>query len=283
MKNTKSIVSIVIVLLALFSLYATWRYYLYLPWTRDGRIRAKIVTIAPDVSGFVTKMYVSDNQKVKKGQLIFTIDDQRYTATLAGKEAELKHAMIEWQLANKQYLRRIKLGRDNSISREELDNYTMQEKLRKADLEKAKAEAEIAKINLDRTKIYTPAGGTINNIDLRQGNYVVASKPVMSLVKTDSFYVTGYFEETKLPHIKIGDKAKIELMSGGSPLYGHVVSIGKAVADNNTDVNNQLLPKVQQTYDWVRLSKRIPVDITLDVIPNNIELVSGMNATVTIK
>ena len=214
-KNTKSIVSIVIVLLALFSLYAIWRYYLYSPWTRDSRIRAKIVTIAPDVSGFVTKMYVSDNQKVKKGQLIFTIDDQRYTATLAGKEAELKHAIIEWQLANKQYLRRIKLGRDNSISKEELDNYAMQEKLRKADLEKAKAEAEIAKINLDRTKIYTPADGTINNIDLRQGNYVVASKPVMSLVKTDSFYVTGYFEETKLPHIKIGDKAKIELMSGG--------------------------------------------------------------------
>ncbi|APD50781.1 efflux RND transporter periplasmic adaptor subunit [Francisella hispaniensis] len=282
-KNTKSIVSIAIVLLALFSLYAMWQYYLYSPWTRDGRIRAKIITIAPDVSGFVTKMYVSDNQKVKKGQLIFTIDDQRYAATLEGKEAELKHAMIEWHLAEKQYSRRIRLGRDDSISREELDDYAMQEKLRKADLEKAKAEAELAKINLDRTKVYAPADGTINNIDLRQGNYVVSSKPVMSLVKAGSFYVTGYFEETKLPHIKIDDKAKIILMSGGSPLYGHVISIGKAVADNNTDVNNQLLPKVQETYDWVRLSKRIPVDIALDKVPSNIELVSGMNATVTIK
>ena len=282
-KNTKSIVSIVIVLLALFSLYTMWQYYLYSPWTRDGRIRAKIITIAPDVSGFVTKMYVSDNQKVKKGQLIFTIDDQRYAATLESKEAELKHAMIEWQLANKQYLRRIRLGRDESISKEELDDYEMQEKLRKADLEKAKAEVELTKINLDRTKIYAPADGTINNIDLRQGNYVVSSKPVMSLVKADSFYVTGYFEETKLPHIKIGNKAKIVLMTGGAPLYGHVISIGKAVADNNTDVNSQLLPKVQETYDWVRLSKRIPVDIALDIIPNNVELVSGMNATVTIK
>ncbi|AJI44549.1 HlyD family secretion protein [Francisella tularensis subsp. novicida] len=282
-KSTKSIISIIIILLALFSLYAMWQFYLYSPWTRDGRIRAKIITIAPDVSGFVTNMYVSDNQKVKKGQLIFTIDAQRYTATLESKEAELKHAMIEWQLAEKQYLRRIKLGRDQSISKEELDDYSMQEKLKKADLEKAKAEAELAKINLDRTKIYAPADGTINNIDLRQGNYVASSKPVMSLVKAGSFYVTGYFEETKLPHIKIGDKAKIILMSGGEPLYGHVISIGKAVADNNTDVNNQLLPKVQQTYDWVRLSKRIPVDIALDKVPSNIELVSGMNATVTIK
>ncbi|MDE5023016.1 HlyD family efflux transporter periplasmic adaptor subunit, partial [Francisella tularensis subsp. holarctica] len=78
----------------------------------------------------------------------------------------------------------------------------------------AKAEAELAKINLDRTKIYSHADGTINNSDLRQGNYVVSSKPVMSLVKAGSFYVAGYFEETKLPHIKIGDKAKIILMSG---------------------------------------------------------------------
>lgn len=132
-KNTKSIISIIIILFALFSLYAMWQYYLYSPWTRYGRIRAKIITIAPDVSGFVTNMYVSDNQKVKKGQLIFTIDDQRYAATLEGKEAELKHAMIEWQLAEKQYLRRIRLGRDDSISREELDDYAMQEKLRKAE------------------------------------------------------------------------------------------------------------------------------------------------------
>ncbi|MDE5035568.1 HlyD family secretion protein, partial [Francisella tularensis] len=96
--------------------------------------------------------------------------------------------------------------------------------------EKAKSEAELAKINLHRTKIYDHADGTINNIDLRQGNYVVSSKPVMYLVKAGSFYVTGFFEETKLPHIKIGDKANIILLSGGEPLYGHVISIGKAVA-----------------------------------------------------
>ncbi|MDE4988474.1 HlyD family secretion protein, partial [Francisella tularensis subsp. holarctica] len=78
-------------------------------------------------------------------------------------------------------------------------------------------------------------------------------------------------------------KAKLILMSGGEPLFGNVISIVKAVADNNTDVNNQLLTKVQETYDWVRLSKRIPVDIALDKEPINTELVSGMNATVTIK
>lgn len=188
-----------------------------------------------------------------------------------------------WELADRQYQRREQLGKDGSISLDTLDEYHMQVKLKKADLEKAKAETRLAKINLDRTSVYAPADGTINNIELRQGNYVVAAKPVMSLVEANSFYVTGYFEETKLPNIKIGDKANIELMSGGELLHGHVISIGKAVADNNTDVNSQLLPKVQQTYDWVRLSKRIPVDIALDVIPKSVNLISGINATVTIQ
>lgn len=187
-----------------------------------------------------------------------------------------------WELADRQYQRREQLGKDGSISLDTLDEYHMQVKLKSRSW-KAKAEARLAKINLDRTSVYAPADGTINNIELRQGNYVVAAKPVMSLVEANSFYVTGYFEETKLPNIKIGDKANTELMSGGELLHGHVISIGKAVADNNTDVNSQLLPKVQQTYDWVRLSKRIPVNIALDVIPKSVNLIFGINATVTIQ
>ncbi|GMN88869.1 efflux RND transporter periplasmic adaptor subunit [Francisella sciaenopsi] len=282
-RKTKSLVSMIIIILAMFSLYSIWQYYFYSPWTRDGRIRAKIITIAPDVSGFVTKIYVADNQKVKKGDLIFSIDDERYVASFEEKEALLEHALIEWKLSQKQYNRREQLGKTGAISKEELDDYLMQEKLKRAALGKAKADLQMAKINLNRSKVYAPVSGTINNIDLRQGNFVTAEKPVMSIVEEDSFYATGYFEETKLPNIKIGKKAKIQLMSGESPMYGHVISIGRAVADDNTNVNSQLLPKVQQTYDWVRLSKRIPVDISLDKIPKNITLVSGVNTTITIK
>lgn len=282
-RKTKSLVSMIIIILATFSLYSIWQYYFYSPWTRDGRIRAKIITIAPDVSGFVTKIYVADNQKVKKGDLIFSIDDERYVASFEEKEALLEHALIEWKLSQKQYNRREQLGKTGAISKEELDDYLMQEKLKKAALGKAKADLQMAKINLNRSKVYAPVSGTINNIDLRQGNFVTAEKPVMSIVEEDSFYATGYFEETKLPNIKIGKNAKIQLMSGDPPMYGHVISIGRAVADDNTNVNSQLLPKVQQTYDWVRLSKRIPVDISLDKIPKNITLVSGVNTTITIK
>lgn len=175
-----------------------------------------------------------------------------------------------------------KLGKTGSISREELDDYLMTVKLKQAALEKAKADFLTADINLKRTRIYAPVSGTINNIDLRQGNYVNAGKPVMSIIEKDSFYVTGYFEETKIPNIRIGEKAEIQLMSGGKPLYGYVTGIGKAIADDNTSLNSQLLPKVQETFDWVRLSKRIPVDISLTVIPKDIDLIAGMNASVKI-
>nr|WP_245323107.1 HlyD family efflux transporter periplasmic adaptor subunit [Francisella sp. LA112445] len=168
------------------------------------------------------------------------------------------------------------------MSREELDDYLMTVKLKQAALEKAKADFLTADINLKRTRIYAPVSGTINNINLRQGNYVNAGKPVMSIIEKNSFYTTGYFEETKIPNIKIGKKAEVQLMSGGKPLYGYVTGIGKAIADDNTSLNSQLLPKVQETYDWVRLSKRIPVDISLIQIPKNANLVAGMNASVKI-
>ncbi|ASG68059.1 efflux transporter periplasmic adaptor subunit [Francisella halioticida] len=281
-KKIKLLFSVIIIIFAILSLYSIWQYYFYSPWTRDARIRAKIITVAPDVSGFVTKVYVKDIQKVKKGDLIFSIDDVRYIADFKEKEAIVDHAKLSLELAQQQYNRRKRLGKSGAISKEELDDYLMTVKLKKAALEKANADFLLTEINLRRTRVYAHTDGTVYNINLRQGNYVTATKPVMSIIEKNSFYVTGYFEETKIPNIKIEEKAEIQLIAGGKPLYGHVIGIDKAVADNNTSLNSQLLPKVQDTYDWVRLLKRIPVDISLEVIPENINLVAGMNASVKI-
>ncbi|QSA20441.1 HlyD family secretion protein, partial [Vibrio furnissii] len=144
----------------------------------------------------------------------------------------------------------------------------------------AKAQLHSAQINLDRTQVHAPADGTLINLNLREGNYVSQGSSVISLVKANSFYVTGYFEETKLPLIKVGQTAKISLMSGGEPLTGSVVSIGKAIADSNTSSNGQLLPQVQQTFNWVRLAQRIPVDIKLDPMPEGINISAGMTVSI---
>ncbi|WKE65675.1 HlyD family secretion protein [Gallaecimonas kandeliae] len=259
-----------------------WNHYLYSPWTRDGRVRAEVVTIAPDVSGWVTQLAVKDNQAVHKGDLLFTIDDTRYKADIAQAEAQLEHQRYAWELAKHQYERRKQLGGRSAISDEDLETYRINTELAAASVEQAQSQLDIDRINLERTEIRATDDGTLINLGLRKGNYVNKGTPVLSLVKKGSFYVTGYFEETKLQLVHVGQKATVKLMSGAPALTGQVVSIASGIADSNTTGNNQLLPQVQQTFNWVRLAQRIPVDIKLDPLPEGVVLSAGMTASISL-
>lgn len=268
------------VVVAIFLGNWIWQHYLYSPWTRDGRIRAHVITIAPDVSGWVNDIRVSDNQDVKQGDVIFTVDDARYRATIAELEAKVENKKYAWELAKHQYSRRETLTNKQLISEETAESARITTELAKSNYTLAQAELASAQINLDRTVVTAPADGSIINLTLRVGNYVSQGNSVLSLVKANSFYVTGYFEETKIPLIKLGQKAKITLMSGGKALTGTVTSIGEAIADSNTTANSQLLPQVQQTFNWVRLAQRIPVDIQLDDYPDDLNLSAGMTVSI---
>ncbi|MEN8279502.1 HlyD family secretion protein [Acinetobacter baumannii] len=274
----KFFISIVLIVISIFVLNWIWSHYLYTPWTRDGRVRANIITIAPDISGWVTQLKVADNQDIKKGEIIFSMDPERYAAEVTERRAKMQHALEAWNLAKAQYKRRSSLG--DAISDEELDNAKMNAKLAKSEYELAKAELQTAKINLLRTNIYAPNDGTITNISLREGNYVTQGQPALSIVEKDSFYVTGYFEETKLPLIKVGQKAKLTLMDQSEPLTGTVRSIARGISNNNTNTDQQLLPSVEQAFTWVRLAQRIPVNISIDHIPRNTILSAGMTVSI---
>ena len=272
--------TILVVTAALFAGRWVWNDYMHTPWTRDGRIRSDIVTIAPDVSGWVTHLNVKDGQSIKKGELLFSVDNKRYQATLEKSQANTENALYSWQLAKHKYARRVELKSQKAISEEDLEATRINTKIAEANYQLAKAEQTLAQLNLDRTNITAPVSGQIINLNLRQGNYVAQGISVFAIVQADSFYVTGYFEETKIPLIYPNQKAKIALLSAGEPLTGHVVSVGKAIANTNTQSNGQLLPQVQQTFNWVRLSQRIPVDIKLDPLPENTQLSAGMTATI---
>lgn len=272
--------TLTVVIVAVIAGHWVWDHYLYSPWTRDGRIRAQVITIAPDVSGWVDTLNVKDNQQVSKGELIFSVDPTRYQAKIKELEAEVENKQYALALERHRYARRQQLTGKNLISEETVESARINTELAKASLDIAKAQLNTAQINLDRTQVHAPADGTLINLNLREGNYVSQGSSVLSLVKKDSFYVTGYFEETKLPLIKVGQKAKISLMSGGKPLSGEVVSIGKAIADTNTDSNGQLLPQIQQTFNWVRLAQRIPVDIKLDPLDEDVNISAGMTVSI---
>ncbi|MFM2484086.1 efflux RND transporter periplasmic adaptor subunit [Celerinatantimonas yamalensis] len=273
-------VTIVFVVIAIFAGRWVWRDYLYSPWTRDGRIRAQIITVAPDVSGWVTQLHITNDQKVKQNQLLFKVDDKRYLAAVAQNKASTEYQLYAWDLAKHKYQRRLDLTDKQAISAEDLETSRINTKLAKANYDLAKANLATAQLDLERTQIRAPEAGEVVNLNLQQGNYVSRGKSVLAIVKQHSFYVTGYFEETKLPLVHLGQQAKITLMSGGKPLLGKVTSIGRAIANTNTNGNNELLPQVQQTFNWVRLAQRIPVDIQLTSIPAGIHLSAGMTVSI---
>ena len=281
-QSFRILVTVVLVILALIAGNWVWNYYLYAPWTRDGKVRAEIITLSPDVSGWVRELNIEDNQTVSHGDPLFSIDATRYQAAQAKAEAQLLYQQEALRLAQHQYQRRQDLHRsnNNSISKEALESAGIQAQLAKANVALANAELDSANINLERTRIHAPADGTIVNLTLQEGNFVNQGNPVVSMVKAGSFYVTGYFEETKLPLVHLGQDASVILMNGSRNLQGKVTSVGQAIANANTQTDRQLLPQVQQTFNWVRLAQRIPVHIELKSVPDDILLAAGMTATV---
>ncbi len=281
-QTIRVLTTLVLVAVAIYAGYWVWNYYLFTPWTREGRIRAEVITLAPDVSGWVTELHITDNQQVQQGDVLFSIDDRRYRAAIAQAEAHVEHQRYAWELGKHQYERRKQLSGKQTISPEDLEAARINTELTKANYRLAQTKLESVEIDLQRTVVKAPVDGAIVNLTLHRGNYVARGKPVLSLVKDGSFYATGYFEETKIPLIRVGQRAKVRLISGGRELQGRVVSIARGIADTNATTNNQLLPQVQPTFNWVRLAQRIPVNIALDAIPEDVVLSTGMTATITI-
>ncbi|MBN8907119.1 MAG: HlyD family secretion protein, partial [Rhodospirillales bacterium] len=139
-----------------------------------------------------------------------------------------------------------------------------------------------AQLNLDRSEVRATVDGSVTNFTMRPGDYVAAGTPVIALVDSASFHATGYFEETKLPRIRIGDRARVRMLGEGGLIEGHVESIASDIANREVSAGERLLPDVNPTFAWVRLAQRIPVRVAIDRVPPGTVLVSGRTATVEV-
>ncbi|MBV4522688.1 HlyD family secretion protein [Pseudomonas sp. SWRI74] len=275
-------VTLCLVAVAIFAGVHLWQYYMLTPWTRDARIRADVVVIAPDVSGWVRELKAYDNQEVKAGDLLLSIDRDRFEAALEKAQAVVQTRQQQLSLREREASRRASLG-PQAISAELRENAQINAGIARGELREAQAEAKAAEINLARSQIHAPRNGHITNLRLAQGNYVNAGQSVMALIDDSTFYVQAYFEETKLPRIHVGDPVKVWLMSAGEALQGHVESISRGITDRNTTPDGQLLAEVEPTFNWVRLAQRIPVRIKLDKVPEGLNLSAGMTASVQVQ
>ena len=257
-----------------------WQHYERDPWTRDGRIRADVVEIAPDVSGLVTQVLVHDNQPVRKGQLLFVIDRPRYALAAAQAQAALASQKAVLVEARREAGRNAALG--DLVSQEAREQGLERVSQASASLDQAQANLDVARLNLARISVAAPVDGVLASVALRPGEYLAAGHPALALVDSASVHVDGYFEETKLRRIRIGDHARIHVMGEPEPLLGHVQSIAAAISDRERTESANLLPNVNPTVSWVRLAQRVPVRIVLDKAPADIRLIAGRTATVTI-
>jgi multidrug resistance efflux pump len=275
------LVTTAMVALASIVSWHLWTYTMRAPWTRDGRVRADIVGLAPDVSGLVTQVFVRDNEAVRRGEVIFQIDPARFALALRQAQAVVdtrRAALVEAvREAN-----RFEALTNLSVSQERKDQRESTLQQTTAAYQEAVADRDTAQLNLDRTKVVASVNGTITNFDLQPGNYVTAGHPVTALVDSDSLRVEGYFEETKLARIHVGDPVSISLMGESRLVHGHVESLAGGIEDRERD-GSGLLANINPTFSWVRLAQRIPVRVRIDTLPPGLRLLPGRTATVWIE
>lgn len=280
-KTLKYFSTLFVLALALIAGWWLWNFYMQSPWTRDGKIRAEQVSITPQVSGSITTLLIKDNQFVKKGDVLFHIDETPYRIAILNARAQLAKAESDLAKANNEANRRRHLSQ-NYISAEDLDTANINVKAMQASVQVAEAALKQAQWELTQTVVAAPVDGWVTNLSARVGNYATAGQPVFALVDSRSFYAVGYFEETKLRHIQEGAPATITLYSGSQKLQGHVSSIGRAIYDQSVETDSGLVPDIKPNVPWVRLAQRVPVRIAFDTLPDDITLVSGTTCTVSI-
>lgn len=326
--STRLFVTGTLIVLAVVAVTVLYYRSVNRPWTRDGQVRADIVKIATRVNGKVIKVAVKDNQKVKKGDLLFQLDPSEFKLKVKKAEIQLDQsrqevksleaqvnsaeALIEQQkaqlkLAEAERDRIFEALKTNAVSKERADEAvasvdTARAKLNGAiagldqakqnlgvpgeqnvRIRAAKADLEIAKLELSWTSIYAPSDGYVTNLNLKKGDYGFLGIPKLAFVDSTSFWVSGYFKETQLKHIKIGARAVVTLMSRrDKPIEGVVNSIGRAISAPDTADTDELVPDISATFDWVRLAQRVPVRIELKKVPEGVDLIAGTTASVAV-
>lgn len=278
----RKLATIGIAVIAVLVASMTWHLYSAAPWTRDGRVRVQVASVAPEISGRIKELRIVDNQFVHKGDVLYVIDQFDFGVALRANKAALQRKLADLNVKALQSERRSRLS-DLSTSIEQKQIFEGNAIQAKAALDAAQEQVAQADINLQRTEVRSPVNGIVTNLLLREGDYAHQGVSNVSIIDTDSYWVDGYFEETKLAQLCVGDRAEAKLMGYSAPIMGHIATVTRGVSVSNAAAATQGLPNVDPVYTWVRLAQRVPVRIAIDEVPPGVPLVSGLTATVTIR
>jgi RND family efflux transporter MFP subunit len=195
--------TLAVIAAAVLAGHSLWVRYMDAPWTRDGRVRADVIAVAPDVAGIVTRVAVTDNQEVARGDVLFTVDEARYRIALEEAQAALETARLESALKHEEAQRRA------TLEAEVVSSENQQASRSAADtagsrVRAAQSAVAAAQLNLERTRVVAPTDGFVVNVNVHPGDYAVVGHPLIAVVDRHSFRVEAYFEETRLPGVLRG-------------------------------------------------------------------------------
>ena len=261
---------------------ALWRAYVDTPWTRDGTVRAYVVTVAPEVFGRIVELRVADNQFVHKGDLLLVIDPTDYKIAVSRATAALRHAELDAENAAQLSKRRDSLAKLDAVTIEQAQTFGNAAQVAQSQVQQAIANLQQARVNLARTQIRAPVNGWVTNLLAQRDDFATVGQNEISLVDADSFWVDAYFEETQLHSIHESDPAVIELMGYEPAVRGHVDSVSHGIYVSNAQQSQQGLATVNPIFTWIRLAQRVPVRVKVDDVPAGVSLVAGMTATVRV-
>jgi multidrug resistance efflux pump len=279
--------SINLALVALLAWYGYQKFEAYInnPWTRDGQVRGQVIQVAPRVSGMVMRITVIDNQYVSRGDLLFEIDAQPFEIAVSQAKANLQRHRISSKSSKIEYDRLLDIVKQDAgaVSARDLNRREANYLQSLSQIEVALESLHSANLNLSYTRVHASVDGYVSNINFQIGDQAVANSPIVALVDSNSFWVFGYFRESEIEHIRIGDPARVTLMAYPErPIEGSVESLGWGIAPSDGNTGYNLLPSIKPVFQWIRLAQRIPVRIKLAPLPENVELRFGFTASVMI-
>lgn len=292
-KKTKKVVKkrfLIPTLLILVLCLLGWMYFSTFETTDDAFVEGHIIRVSPKVTGIIEKLYVDDNDHVKKGKLLLTIDDRdykvRYEQAKAAYEMALykqKSAVVDrnaaqtdMKVAQQDYDRYKNLYEKGAVSQQEYDrakskfdmakaNYATaqqavfsKEKNKVADAELKRLEAVMnqAALELSYTKIYASEDGKITNRSAEEGAFINAGAPLFSIVP-DKRWVVANFKETQLNKIRVGQKVIVKVDA-----YPHLKLEGKVDSiQSSTGAKTSMFPPENAVGSYVKVVQRVPVKI----------------------
>jgi membrane fusion protein (multidrug efflux system) len=265
-------------LVVIVVIYGMMRYFENHPSTDDAYVQAGTINIAAQVTGPVANIFVEDHQLVQKGQLLFTIDPKPFQIAVNKAQAMVIAEQAALTLAQQNAGRILHLVQIEQASKAAGDDTQSKLDSAKANLMADQAQLAQAKLDLEHTQVVAPSTGIVTEFVLRPGNNVVADTTLFMIVIENDFWVDANFKETQIASIKPGQPVKIILDMFPHHIFHGVVN---AVSSASGSVFS-LMPPENASGNWVKVTQRFPVKVTIQDQNHAFPLRAGSTATVTI-